>query len=72
MEVWSTSYSSRQGDRAGESDSVSSHDRGGGRGGEENEDWLCGDWSCRKLQVILVLPITGPPGSLTAATTGPP
>ena len=34
LEVWSTSYSSRQSDRAGESDRVSSHDGGGGRGGE--------------------------------------
>ena len=43
MKVWSTSYSSRQSDRAGESDSVSSHNRGGGRGGEGDDDWLCGD-----------------------------
>ena len=34
LEIWSTSYSSRQSDRAGESDRVSSHDGGGGRGGE--------------------------------------
>ena len=38
MEVWSTSYSSWQSDRAGESDIVSSHDRGGGRGGEGDDD----------------------------------
>ena len=42
LEVWSTRYSSRQSDRAGESDSVSSHDSGGGRGGEGDGDWLCG------------------------------
>ena len=40
LEVWSTSYSSRQSDRAGESDKGSSHDGGGGRGGEEDGDWL--------------------------------
>ena len=34
LEVWSTSYSSRQSDRAGESDKVSSHNEGGGRVGE--------------------------------------
>ena len=34
QEIWCTSYSGRQSDRAGESDSVSSHDGGGGRGGE--------------------------------------
>ena len=33
-------YSNRQSNRAVESDSVSSHDRGGGRGGEGDDDWL--------------------------------
>ena len=42
MELWGTSYSSRQGDRAVESDSVSNHDRGGGRGDEGDDDWGCG------------------------------
>ena len=37
LKVWNTSYSSRQSDRAGESDQVSSHDGGGGRG--ERERW---------------------------------
>ena len=41
-----TSYSSRQSDRAGESDSVSSHDGGGGRGGERDGGWLCGENAC--------------------------
>ena len=40
LEVWSTSYSSRQSDRAGESDRVSNHDGGGGRGGEGDGGWL--------------------------------
>ena len=40
LEVWSTSYSSRQSDRAGESDRVSSQDGGGGRGGEGDGGWL--------------------------------
>ena len=46
LDVWSTSYSSRQSDRAGESDSVSSHDGGGGRGGERDGGWLCGENAC--------------------------
>ena len=41
LEVWITSYSSRQNDRADEIDSVSSHDGGGGRGGEGDGGWLC-------------------------------
>ena len=41
LEAWSISYSSRQRDRAGESDSVSSHDSGGGRGGEGDGGWHC-------------------------------
>ena len=36
LEVRSTSYSSRQSDRARESDSVSSHDGGGRRGSESD------------------------------------
>ena len=43
FEAWSTGDSSRQSDRAGESDSVSSHDGGGGRGGEGDGGWLCGE-----------------------------
>ena len=42
LEAWSTSYSSRQSDRAGEGDIVSSHDGGGG-GGERDGNWLCGE-----------------------------
>ena len=48
LDVWGTSYSSRQSDRAGESDSVSSHDGGGGRGGEGDGGWLCGEVECFK------------------------
>ena len=40
LEIWSTSYSSRQSDRAGESDKGSSHDGGGERGGEGDGGWL--------------------------------
>ena len=36
LKVWNTSYSSRQSDRAGEGERVSSHDGGGGRGGERD------------------------------------
>ena len=41
LEVWSTSYSIWQSDRAGESDRLSSHHKGGGRGGEGDGGWLC-------------------------------
>ena len=40
QEIWSTTYSSRQSDRAGESDRISSHDGGGGRGEEGDGGWV--------------------------------
>ena len=41
LEIWSTSYSSRQSYRAGESERVSSRDGGGGRGGEGDHQGIC-------------------------------
>ena len=55
LEAWSTSYSSRQSDRAGESDSVSSHDGGGGSGGERDGGWLCGESACMTVAIFMQL-----------------
>ena len=40
-DVWSTSYSKGEKDRAGESDIVSSHDGRGGRECDGDGGWLC-------------------------------
>ena len=61
LEIWSTSYSIRQSDRAGEGDRLSSHHRGGGRGGEGDGGWLCSiyilksNYQCSSIASVPIL-----------------